>query len=62
MKLANNAKIVIRDINSLAYTVIDERGIEEEYIKASGSTKLYLHPTTICGNIPFANACALVSK
>jgi hypothetical protein len=63
MKLPNQAKVIIRDKNSVAYTIIAEDGIEEELIKASGSTKLYFHPTIISGNIPFANAAsALVAK
>lgn len=62
MNLDNNAKVVLRDINSLAYTIIAEEGINSEVIPASGSTKFYFHPTVVGGNIPFANACALVSQ
>jgi hypothetical protein len=61
-KMINKVKVMIRDINSFAYTIIAEDGIRSELIAASGSSKFYFQPTVIGGVIPFANACALVSK
>ena len=52
-KLPNNVKIVIRDINSLAYTVISEEGIDSETIKPSGSTKFYFKSTIYSRQYPF---------
>jgi len=61
-KLTNKVKVIIRDENSFAYTIINEEGITTEQVFGSGSTKFGYHATVVGGVIPFVNACALVSK
>jgi len=60
LKLPGTYKIMIRDKESFAYTIIAEEGINSELIAASGSTKFYFHPTMIGGIIPFKNASVMV--
>ncbi|CAJ0824355.1 6879_t:CDS:2 [Entrophospora sp. SA101] len=52
-------KIMVRDKESFAYTIIAEEGIDSELIAASGATKFYFHPTVIGGVIPFKNASVM---
>ncbi|CAG8728420.1 2071_t:CDS:2, partial [Ambispora leptoticha] len=58
-KLENKVKIIIRDENSFAYTIINEEGITTEQVFGSGSTKFGYHATVVGGVIPFVNAVAL---